>query len=111
MDGIGLLRCICDQTRFAILEALRANGAMSVGKIAKSINKDQPLVSHHIKILKSCGIVAVCADGRRSICSISSAQISELISDILEASDQINAICSEDCCTAGCDDNAIDTKP
>ena len=107
MNGIGLLRCICDETRFAILEALRANGEMSVGDIVKSIGKDQPLVSHHIKTLRMCGILTVQADGRRSICSISDAQISTLIADILKASNKINAICSEDCCAI---DDAADIK-
>lgn len=107
MDGVGLLRCICDETRFAILEMLRANTKMSVGDIAKDISKDQPLVSHHIKILKTCGILTVQADGRRSMCSISDEKISALISDILKASSKINAICSDDCCAP---DDMIDVK-
>lgn len=97
MSGIDLVRCICDGTRLAILETLRASGEMSVGDIAKSIGKDQPLVSHHIRILRMCGILAVRVDGRRSICRISDAQISSLIADIQEAGDRINAICSGNC--------------
>ena len=64
MDGIMLLRCICDETRFSILERL-SGGRMSVGEIAGAVGRDQPLVSHHLKVLKDCGIVSDRPAGRR----------------------------------------------
>ena len=96
---MGLLRCICDETRFAILETLGREGELSVGTISKTLGKDQPLVSHHLRILKECGILTCRIDGRRSLYKISSVRISALIADILEASNRINALCSETCCT------------
>ncbi len=100
MNGMALLRCICDETRFAILETLGTGGELSVGQIAAALERDQPLVSHHLRILKGCGVLACRADGRRSLYRISSTRISSLIADILEASDRINSLCAEDgCCT------------
>lgn len=95
---MGLLRCICDETRFAILETLGTEGELSVGTIARTLDRDQPLVSHHLRILRECGILTCRVEGRRSLYRISSTRISALISDILEASDRINVLCSETCC-------------
>lgn len=100
MNGMALLRCICDETRFAILETLGMDRELSVSEIVAALNRDQPLVSHHLRILKECGIVTCRADGRRSLYRISSLRISSLIVDILEASDRINSLCAEEGCCA-----------
>jgi ArsR family transcriptional regulator len=52
----GLLKCIGEPTRLLIIKLL-ANGEKCVNDIVSAIDKDQPLVSHHLKKLKSCGIV------------------------------------------------------
>lgn len=96
MNGMALLRCICDETRFAILETLGMDGELSVGEIVAALDRDQPLVSHHLRILKECGILTCRADGRRSLYKISSLRISSLIADILEASNRINSLCTEE---------------
>jgi len=57
MNGISLLKCICDETRFEILELLQKNKELCVNAFVKKLKKDQPLVSHHLKTLKKCGIV------------------------------------------------------
>ena len=56
MNGISLLKCICDETRFEILELLQKNHELCVNDFVNELKKDQPLVSHHLKILKKCGI-------------------------------------------------------
>ena len=86
-----------DETRFAILRHI-GSGELSVGEIAGMVGRDQPLVSHHLRILKECGIVSCTARGRRSMYSVSSPRLASLIRDIAEAGEQMDELCSEACC-------------
>lgn len=86
-----------DETRFVILQRLAA-GELSVGEIAKMVDRDQPLVSHHLRTLKECGIVSCTANGRRSMYGISSPRLSCLILDIAEAAERMDRLCTEACC-------------
>ena len=86
-----------DETRFSILRHI-GSGELSVGEIAGMVGRDQPLVSHHLRILKECGIVSCMARGRRSMYSISSPRLASLIRDIAEAGEQMDELCAEACC-------------
>ena len=99
MNGVNLLKCICDETRFDILEMLQKNKELCVNDFVEKLNKDQPLVSHHLKTLKSCGIVKSRDQGKKAMYSISSKQLSDLISSINKASKKIPVLCSDtNCC-------------
>ena len=50
------LRCIGEPTRLQILKLL-AEGDRCVGELTVSLNKEQSLVSHHLRALKECNIV------------------------------------------------------
>ena len=86
-----------DETRFAILQRLAA-GELSVGEIAKAVGRDQPLVSHHLRTLKECGIVSRTANGRRAMYGISSPRLARLVVDIAEAAGRMDRLCTEACC-------------
>ena len=99
MNGISLLKCICDETRFGILELLQENQEMCVNDIVKELKKDQPLVSHHLKTLKKCGIVKLRVQGKKSMYAITNNQLSELISSVTSTSKKIPVLChDEKCC-------------
>ncbi|MCV0367214.1 MAG: metalloregulator ArsR/SmtB family transcription factor [Nitrosopumilus sp.] len=98
MNGISLLKCICDETRFGILELLQKNKELCVNDFVEKLKKDQPLVSHHLKTLKKCGIVKSRDEGKKAMYSISNDQLSVLISNITNASKKIPVLCSEDSC-------------
>lgn len=98
MSGMALLRCICDETRFAILQTL-ADGEMAVGDIVEAIGREQPLVSYHLRILRECGILGCRADGRRSLYGISDPKIAALITNITEAGNHIGRLCEQSCNT------------
>lgn len=51
-----ILRAISDPTRLNILRLLRLR-AMCVCELMAALDIPQPLVSHHLRILKDCGIV------------------------------------------------------
>lgn len=97
MNGIALLKCICDETRFEILTVLQ-DGESSVGGLVSKTGKDQPLVSHHLKTLRKCGIVRSRDEGKRVMYGISSPQLSALIADITDASKRIPVLCDGECC-------------
>ncbi len=98
MNGVGLLRCICDETRFEILELLQKNKELCVNDFVEKLKKDQPLVSHHLKTLKKCGIVRARNEGKKAMYTISNIQLSQLISSITKVSKKIPVLCSDDTC-------------
>jgi DNA-binding transcriptional ArsR family regulator len=99
MNGVSLLKCICDETRFEILEMLQKQKELCVTDFVNHLKKDQPLISHHLKTLKKCGIVKSREDGKNVIYKISNNhQLSELISNITKASKKIPILCNENTC-------------
>ena len=98
MKGLNLLRCICDETRFEILEMLQKKDELCVNDFVVKLKKDQPLISHHLKTLKNCGIVKSRYEGKKSMYSISNSQLSVLITNITKTSQDIPGLCSEDLC-------------
>jgi len=98
MNGISLLKCICDETRFEILEILQKNKELCVNDFVEKLKKDQPLISHHLKTLKKCGIVKSRDEGKKSMYAISNNQLSELISNITKTSKKIPILCSDNKC-------------
>ena len=98
MNGINLLKCICDETRFNILELLQKNKELCVNDFVEKLEKEQPLISHHLKTLKNCGIVKSRDEGKRAMYAISNNQLSELISSITKASKKIPILCSDNTC-------------
>ena len=98
MNGIGLLRCICDETRYGILELLQENKELCVNDFVEKLEKGQPLISHHLKTLKKCGIVKSRDEGKKAMYMISNNQLSELISSITKTSKKIPVLCTDDNC-------------
>ena len=94
MNGINLLKCICDETRFEILELLQKNKELCVNDLVEELETEQPLVSHHLKTLKKCGIVKSRDQGKKSMYTISNNQLSELISNVTKISKKIPILCS-----------------
>ena len=99
MNGISLLKCICEETRFDILELLQKNKEMCVNDFVQRLEKDQPLISHHLKTLKKCGILKSRNEGKKIMYKISSNQLSDLISNVKKTSKKIPVLClDEKCC-------------
>ncbi len=98
MNGVSLLKSICDETRFEILELLQRNKELCVNDFVEKLERDQPLVSHHLKTLKKCGIVKSRDEGKKAMYAITGKQLSELISNITKASKKIPVLCSDGSC-------------
>jgi DNA-binding transcriptional ArsR family regulator len=98
MNGLGFLKCICDETRFEILELLQKDKELCVNDFVEKLKKDQPLISHHLKTLKKCGIVKSRDEGKKAMYTISNKQLSELISNVTKTSNKIPVLCSDNNC-------------
>ncbi|MHB8601187.1 MAG: ArsR/SmtB family transcription factor [Nitrosotalea sp.] len=98
MNGITLLKCICENTRFNILELLQKNKEMSVNELVLKLKKDQPLVSHHLKALKQCKIVNSKENGKSTLYFIAGKEISVLIKEIVKTGEKIAIKCEDTTC-------------
>jgi DNA-binding transcriptional ArsR family regulator len=99
MNATSLLKCICEDTRFSILEILQKNTEMSVNDLVTKLKKDQPLVSHHLRALKECGLLKTRENGKMTMYSIASKDVSKLISDIVKTSQKMISCCeTPNCC-------------
>ena len=98
MNGPALLKCICDETRFEILELLQKDNELCVNDFVEKLKKDQPLVSHHLKTLKKCGIVKSRDEGKKAMYTISNPQLSALISNVTKSSRKIPNLCTDEKC-------------
>ena len=98
MNGSELLKCIADDTRFEILELLQKNKELCVNDFVEKLEKDQPLVSHHLKTLKNCGIVKSREQGKKSMYAITNNQLSKLISSVTETCKKMPVLCSDKSC-------------
>jgi len=61
-----VFRSLADPTRRAILERLIREGELTVGAITGESGVSQPMVSKHLAVLKSAGLVRHRRDGREA---------------------------------------------
>jgi len=81
-----------------MLDLLQKNKELCVNDFVESLKKDQPLVSHHLRTLKNCGIVKSRGDGKKTMYKISNPQLSDLITSISKVSKKIPNLCNDKSC-------------
>ena len=89
-----LLRCICDETRFEMLGMLLEHKSLCVGDFVGAMDRDQPLISHHLRQLRECGIVSSRQDGKKTMYMIANTMLAELISGIMDAGRKMPDLCA-----------------
>lgn len=77
-DQARFLRCIGEPTRLRILKLL-ASDEKCVGDIIDALNKEQSLISHHLRALKGCGIVTTRQEAQRIYYRLSDPSLAELV--------------------------------
>jgi len=60
----GVMRALGDETRLKILESLLAQ-EKCVSELVEAIGKQQPHVSHHLRILREAGLIEGLREGQR----------------------------------------------
>lgn len=72
-------RVLADPSRVRILEALQAEGELSVGELVKRLGLPQPSVSNHLACLRWCGFVAARREHRSVYNRVADPRVSEVI--------------------------------
>jgi DNA-binding transcriptional ArsR family regulator len=72
-------RVFADLSRLRILEALEAEGELSVGDLVKRLALPQPSVSNHLACLRWCGFVAARREHRTVYNRIADPKVSRVI--------------------------------
>ncbi len=78
MEDYAVIKCIAEPTRIQILQALN-HEELCVCELAKLIDKEQSLVSHHLNSLASCRLVKKRQKGKNVFCRISDPNVAELV--------------------------------
>jgi ArsR family transcriptional regulator len=76
-----IFKALSDPIRLKILNFLR-DGEKCVCEIIPHVALIQPVVSHHLKILKNTGLVKDRKDGNRRLYSVTEPQIFEIIDGV-----------------------------
>jgi ArsR family transcriptional regulator len=71
-------RVMAEPVRLRILQALEANGEMTIGELTEALELSQPNVSKHVKTLLEAGLVARRQEGNTVFCAISDESVFEL---------------------------------
>jgi DNA-binding transcriptional ArsR family regulator len=79
-DQAKFLKCIGEPTRLQILKLL-TGGEKCVGKLASVLNKEQSLISHHLRALKECNIVKERQEAQKVYYKLTDARLASLIID------------------------------
>ncbi len=74
-----LFASLADPTRRAIFERLMREGELTVGTITAESGVSQPMVSKHLGVLKSAGLVLDRRNGRRTHYSAQPAALAPLV--------------------------------
>lgn len=76
-------KALGDQSRLLIIQLL-AKKPMCVCDIAESLSMTQPLVSHHLKLMRSLGLVKYKKEGRMYIYSLDDEHVFQIYKQGLE---------------------------
>jgi ArsR family transcriptional regulator len=79
-DEARFLRCIGEPTRLQILKLL-AGGERCVGELVCVLNKEQSLISHHLRALKECNIVKERQEAQKVYYKLTDARLARLVID------------------------------
>jgi arsenite methyltransferase len=79
-DQARFLRCIGEPTRLQILRLL-AESERCVGELASVLNREQSLISHHLRALKECNIVKDEQEAQKVYYKITDVRLARLIID------------------------------
>lgn len=79
-DQARFLRCIGEPTRLQVLNLL-AESEKCVCELTGILNKEQSLISHHLRALKECNIVTERKEGQKVYYKLTDARLAGLIID------------------------------
>ena len=75
-----ILKCISDETRLKILDALR-DGERCVCEIMDGLGREQSLVSHHLQGMRKCSLLLRRREGKKILYRLADDSIIKLLDD------------------------------
>ncbi|HEC89145.1 MAG: ArsR family transcriptional regulator [Thermoplasmata archaeon] len=84
MNIDSFFKCVVDTSRRRILTILMT-GEKCVSEIVEETGLEQSLVSHHLKVLKTCGLVKSRQNGKKVLYSLPNPEIK----DVFEAAEKV----------------------
>lgn len=88
MKTNGFLKCIVDDNRRNILFFLEKK-QHCVNEISQKLNLEQSLVSHHLNVLKCCGLVKATQQGKEIYYQLTDYKIYSILKKIQEISQKL----------------------
>jgi DNA-binding transcriptional ArsR family regulator len=79
-DQARFLKCMGEPTRLQILKLL-AEGEKCVGELACVLNREQSLISHHLRALKECNIVKDEQEAQKVYYKLTDVRLARLVID------------------------------
>lgn len=76
-----------------MLAKLSAQGSATAGELVRAAGRAQPLVSHHLRLLKDAGIVQSKRDGRNVIYSIRGRRMERALDRMDSAAADVARLC------------------
>ena len=74
-----VLKTIAHPLRIGIVELLTYHGSMSVNDICENLNAEQSLISHHLSVMKTKGILQCERDGKQVLYSLRLTEVTKVI--------------------------------
>lgn len=81
---VEMLKAIAHPVRISIIDLLEKNGRCSVSEIHTALNQDQPVISHHLSIMKSKNVVDFDKEGKHCFYYLKHENFSKVLSKIEE---------------------------
>ncbi|MEZ4912349.1 MAG: metalloregulator ArsR/SmtB family transcription factor [Saprospiraceae bacterium] len=82
-DATEKLKALAHPIRFVMVELLSKSSSLSVTEIHESLDIEQAVASHHLRILKNQDIVKVVRDGKNSNYSIAQPEYLDLVQSLI----------------------------
>lgn len=77
---------LADPTRRAVLKMLRA-GSKTAGEVADAFHLTNPTMSHHLRVLRSAGLVRAERRGTSIVYTLQSNVLEDIAAELLELTD------------------------
>ncbi len=74
-----LFQALANPARMQILRLLQDKGSMSVSQLCEQLGLEQTQVSHNLKCLTFCGLVAAVREGKSRIYSVNDETVDSLL--------------------------------
>lgn len=78
-EELKFLKCLANETRLNIIQLLE-DRELCVCDIMEELDKEQSLISHHLRSLRGCGLIERRREGKKLMYSISDPSVVEFLS-------------------------------